>query len=168
MTGSGSGPAPLRASAVGVLGLALAGLAAAPPGLLLVNETPSLPRGVYAPIPGTPGRGSIVALRAPPVASAYLRGLGAPADLQLLKRVAAEGGERVCAGAGVLRVGARVVPVRRRDRRRDPLPAWNQCRRLAADEVLLLGDSVTSFDSRYFGPVRRAELTGPYVRVWGW
>lgn len=55
-----------------------------------------------------------------------------------------------------------------RDRRGASLPAWRGCRTLAADELLLLGDTATSFDGRYFGPVRRAEVEGIYREVLQW
>lgn len=35
-------------------------------------------------------------------------------------------------------------------------------------QVTLLGEHPDSCDSRRFGPVRRAELIGPAVRLWPW
>ena len=48
------------------------------------------------------------------------------------------------------------------------LPAWRECRILAPDEVFLLGDTPGSFDSRYFGPVRRSDVVGVYREVLTW
>ncbi|MFW2345454.1 MAG: S26 family signal peptidase [Brevundimonas mediterranea] len=48
------------------------------------------------------------------------------------------------------------------------MPQWSDCRRLAADEVFLVGDTAGSFDSRYFGPVRTAEVIGVYREVLTW
>ncbi|WP_332654518.1 S26 family signal peptidase [Brevundimonas sp.] len=152
--------------------LGLAGLAWSSqftPTLALVNESPSLPRGLYLRVPGAQAaRGAVVAVPAPPTARPYLSQLGAPADAKLLKRVAAVGGEQVCADPDQVRTPERRVAVARRDHRGRDLPAWRDCRRLAPDELFLLGDTPTSFDSRYFGPVRRAEVDGVYREALTW
>lgn len=156
------------AAVAAALGPPLA-LKAVAPDLALINESVSLPRGVYFLAPGAPlGRGAVVSAAPPASARDYLTVRGAPADLRLLKRVAATGGDRVCAGPAVVSLPDREVAVRRNDRRGVRLPAWRQCRRLGPQEVFLLGDSPASFDSRHFGPVRTADLTGPYLRILTW
>lgn len=151
-----------------LLTLALAAGAPARPPPLLINESASLPRGLYLRTPARPATGSVVALPQPPAARAYLAGLGAPAEMRLLKRVAAVGGEVVCAQAGTLRWRHGRVRVAERDRRGSRLPAWSGCRALTANEVLVVGEGPLSFDSRYFGPVPRAALEGVYVEVLRW
>ena len=144
--------------------LVLAGLAAADPQppLALINETLSAPRGLYIRSLGAePALGSWVTIAQPDAARAYLAGLGVEPDKPLLKRIAAVGGEPVCAGSGRLRTPRRVVAAPRQDRRGVALPVWDGCRRLRADEVLLLGDTSTSFDSRYFGFVRVEKICTP-------
>jgi len=158
-----------------VSGTALSGLAAlalasavAPP-LALINESPSLPVGLYLRDPGAqPGPGAVVAAVPPPGARAYLARLGAPAEARLLKRVAAVGGQQVCAHPGQLLTPDRRVKVRSHDRQGAVLPIWRGCRVLEPDELILLGDTPGSFDSRYFGPVRRADLDGVYRRALAW
>lgn len=139
------------------------------PAAALVNESASLPRGLY--LRGAwaaPGRGIVAAAVQPTTARAYLVALEIPHDMLLIKRVAAVGGDRVC------RRGDRVtgpfgeVAAAARDGGGAILPSWSGCRTLAADEVFLLGDTARSFDSRYFGPVRRADLRGVYHRVASW
>ena len=50
-----------------------------------------------------------------------------------------------------------------------PLPRWQGCRRLGADELFLIAtDSAASFDSRYFGPVTRDRVIGRALPVWTW
>lgn len=156
-----------------LLGLAgLAGLAWSSqftPRPVLVNESSSLPRGLYVRAPGAVARpGAIVAVRPPPAARAYLSRLGAPADARLLKRVAAVGGEWVCAGPGQVRTPGRSVPLLGHDRRGRPLPVWAECRRLAPRELFLLGDTPTSFDSRYFGPAGEDAVEGVYRAAITW
>jgi conjugative transfer signal peptidase TraF len=139
------------------------------PAPALINESPSLPVGLYVRLAGaTPIRGSVVAIPQPASARAYLDRLGMPAGVLLLKRVAGAGGDRVCAGPAMVVTPERQVAVRRTDRRGVELSAWNGCRVLGADELFLLGDTPSSFDSRYFGPVSRSEVTGVYREVLTW
>lgn len=159
---------PVLAFAVFALGcLGLAGRLS--PALALVNESPSVPRGLYVRDPGASLRpGVLVATPQPPLARAYLAGLGVPSGVRLLKRVAAAEGDMVCRRGERLQVGRRVARVFARDRRGAGLPAWSGCRRLAADELFLLGDTPGSFDSRYFGPVRVSDVDGVFREVLTW
>lgn len=135
----------------------------------LVNESPSLPRGLYVRDWGADvRRGSVVAFKQPEAARPYLGLRGMPADVLLIKRVAAAGGDNVCIVDDVLRTPQRQVAVRGRDRAGLALPRWSGCRRLDPGEVFLLGDTETSFDSRYFGPLRIEQLAGVYSEGIRW
>jgi len=147
---------------------ALAAAAGAAPALALVNESPSLPEGLYLRTTGAPGPGAVVAVEPPAEARAYLAGLGMPASVKLLKRVAATGGARVCAQGREVHLPDRGMERRLRDRRGASLPLWSGCRRLEPDELFVLGDTPDSFDSRYFGPVRRTAVAGVYRGVLTW
>lgn len=137
--------------------------------LLLINETRSAPRGLYLrSADPQPRLGRRVTIAQPRSARSYLAGLGVPAEMRLLKRIAAVAGERVCVERGVLRTPREAVRILSRDRRRVPLPAWRGCRLLAADEVMLLGDGPESFDGRYFGPVRGDRIEAAYGEVLRW
>ncbi|MFN3511856.1 MAG: S26 family signal peptidase [Phenylobacterium sp.] len=158
------------AAALAVLaGLAAAATSGGAP-RLLVNESRSVPRGLYLRRDDlTPERGRLVAVRQPAgPAAAYLRGLGVPSDMRLLKRVAAVPGDAVCAWAGALVTPKGAVPAPGRDRRGAPLPSWRGCRHLGAGELLVLGDTPRSFDSRFFGPLRLEQVDGVYVEVLRW
>jgi type IV secretory pathway protease TraF len=157
---------PLALGLTGLAGLAAAGRAEPP--RLLVNETASLPRGIYLRVSGPPAPGRIVALPAPAESQAYLDRLGATPRTRLLKRVAATGGTAVCASAGWLAWPQGAVRVLVRDRQGRPLPSWRGCRRLAPGELLLLGDTPASFDSRYFGPVPDTDIDAVYAEVLTW
>ena len=135
----------------------------------LVNESPSLPRGVYLrDWHGQARRGAIVAFPQPEQARGYLALWGMPSDLMLIKRVAAVGGDEVCNADGLLRTPERLVRVVNRDRAGLALPHWTGCRRLGAGELFLLGDTETSFDSRYFGPIRLEQVEGVYKEGVRW
>ena len=139
------------------------------PALALVNESPSVPRGLYLRQPGgAPLRGAMVALPQPPIARRYLGALGMPGEVLLIKRVAAVGGDAVCRQGSAVRTPGRLAPVLDFDRRGAALPGWTGCRRLAADELFLLGDTPGSFDSRYFGPVRIRDLEGVFRETLTW
>lgn len=155
------------------LGLvALAGLALIAdhrPAPVLINESASLPRGVYVRVPGAaPGRDTVVAVPQPSAVRAYLGQLGMPDDLLLIKRVAAVGGDTVCRRDDQLVTPGRTLVVQDRDRRGVALPTWRGCRRLGEEELFLLGDTPSSFDSRYFGPVSRSRVTGVYRETLTW
>lgn len=151
--------------ATGCLGLA----ARQAPAVALINESPSVPRGLYIRSAGSGvAPGDTVALAQPPQVRAYLAALGMPADVRLLKRVAAVGGDRVCRTGDRVEAGGRSVAVRARDGRGVSLPRWTGCRRLGPGELFLLGDTPGSFDSRYFGPVRVADLDGVFREALTW
>lgn len=139
------------------------------PEVFLVNESRSLPRGLYVRRFRTaPDRGRLVAFAQPAAARCYLADLGAPPDMMLLKRVAAVGGDRVCLERGRLHVPGAAAPVMGRDRAGAPLPQWTGCRFLETGELFLLGDTPESFDSRYFGPVRISDTRGVYRAAATW
>jgi type IV secretory pathway protease TraF len=161
---------PGSAATVAAAGLVCLGLIArASPPLALVNESPSLPKGLYLrSLDQAPRPGGVVAVEPPAFARRYLASLGMPASVPLLKRVAAVGGERVCRRGAELSWAGRTAVALPHDRRGASLPVWSGCRRLGADELLVIGDTATSFDSRYFGPVRRSSLIGVYVEALRW
>jgi conjugative transfer signal peptidase TraF len=155
----------LCAGAAFALAAAAARHGAAP---LVINESPSLPRGLYRLSARPIAVGAIVVVTPPDPARRYLAGLGAGPDARLLKRVAAEGGANACADLGRMSWPGGAAARLARDRRGRPLAAWTGCRRLAGDDLLLVGDTPTSFDSRYFGPVKRSAIAGVYREVWRW
>lgn len=158
----------LVALGVGALG---AGALASQAGLKLaiINESPSLPKGLYLrAMSARPEPGAIVALPPPAPAQPYLRQIGLPPSALLLKRVAAAEGELVCRGKEGLSLGGRRLLAPERDRAGRRLPAWSGCLRLGPGEVFLLGDTPASFDSRYFGPVKTAALTGVFSAALTW
>jgi type IV secretory pathway protease TraF len=46
------------------------------------------------------------------------------------------------------------------------IPVWTGCKVLEADEVVGYGQSASSYDSRYFGPVQTSRLLGVYRPIW--
>ncbi|MCW4460804.1 S26 family signal peptidase [Sphingomonas sp. BT-65] len=159
------------ALAAGGLALLAAAAAGSFPIRLTYNPSASAPRGWYAAAPADRLRVGDQVLAWPPPAAAALadrRGY-VPRTVPLLKRVAATAGARVCrAGMWLSIDGHTVALARPRDRAGRPLPRWSGCRRLAADELLLLAAATDSFDGRYFGPVRRSQIIARVRPLWTW
>lgn len=150
---------------------ALAALAAAAPGAvhdrLIYNHSPSVPQGLYLRVDDAPALRRFVTVRARDVTpdAARARDFDDERD-RFLKRVAASAGDRVCAEGASLSINE-AAPLFRRthDSMGAPIAAWSGCRTLAADEFLLLGETPTSFDGRYWGPVRRDQIEGVWRRL---
>jgi len=134
------------------------------------NMTASVPTGLYL-IRGTASLhvGERVAIDPPP----ELRRLLAkrhylPVGIPLLKRIAAVRGQRVCRFAhGVTIDGNFVGAARSRDRLGRPLPAWFGCHKLLSGELFVMNPAAPdSFDGRYFGMLRMAQVIGRAVPIW--
>jgi conjugative transfer signal peptidase TraF len=138
----------------------LAGAPARPIGLY--NLTPSEPLGWYWRSSAAVRPGAIVAFKPPPPASQFFQGA---LPRSFLKTVAAGPGAVVCAASGAIFInGARRGAVLPADARGRVLPHWSGCRRLGAHDYFLLSDRVpNSFDSRYYGPIARADILGVYA-----
>jgi conjugative transfer signal peptidase TraF len=169
---SAAGPLRVCAAAGALEAAALAALSLAPhhPALLW-NATASAPLGFYRLTPlGAPRVGEKVALRPRGALAAWIVARGyAPADVPLLKQVAAVGGQTVCREGDRVTVDGRLAArALAADRRGAPLPAWRACVALGAGEVFLLNPPPDSLDGRYFGPSRVADLVGRAEPLWTW
>ena len=167
-TGAG-GQRRTRTSLIGLIAaVLLAGVSAALPRvpLLLYNRTPSMPTGLYVRVGRVPGRGDVIAFRLPRSAWEYARRRGEPTDIVLLKHVLAVGGDRVSTTGGRLSVdGVDIGPIPAIDSAGRALPQWRGDRVLAVGELLPGSTLPRSFDGRFFGPIRLADVLGVYRRV---
>lgn len=161
----------LRLAILGGAGLVLVVAPAAygPAPRLVWNASASAPTGLYWVWPGDmPARGEMVVARVPQ----RWRMLAArrhylPANVPLVKRVAAMRGALVCADGTRVTVDGGVVALRlERDPSGRALAWWQGCRRLGPGEYLLLTDAPNAFDGRYFGISTRAELVGRARLIW--
>ena len=132
---------------------------------VILNETASMAKGLYVRLGEVADlkRGDIIAMPMNSTARNYLvKKLGYPKDTMLIKRVAGLSGDLVCRQGSVVTINQRTLVAASSDRQGIPLPAWHGCRTLSTNEVFILGDHPSSFDSRYLGPVSRSELAGIY------
>lgn len=149
-----------------VLGLTIA----SPPAPRLVwNASASAPIGLYRVYPGGSVKaGDMVAARLP----ARFRALAAerhylPANVPLVKRVAAAAGSQVCADGRAILVDGRPVATRQTaDPHGRALPRWDGCIRLRGRELFLLMDAPDSFDGRYVGVTEGDDVIGRAVLLW--
>jgi type IV secretory pathway protease TraF len=144
-------------------------LVKAPP--VIINETVSMKKGFYIWAGDTHAlkHGDIVAMPMNQRTRDYLAAkLGYPTDTMLLKRVAALPGETVCRHGDAVTSPQRAVWAERKDSAGSFLPSWEGCHTLLPTEIFLLGDHPASFDSRYFGPVLMAEISGTYKEFRPW
>ena len=161
----------LGAAALGA-GIALVGatIVARPLPRFVWNASASAPVGLYAVTTGAPLRaGDMVIARVP----ARYRILAAkrhylPANVPLVKRVAATSGGQVCAlGPTLFLDGAWLADRRRRDGAGRVMPWWEGCVRLGPGQIfLLMPGNPNSFDGRYFGPSDKVDIIGTAHLLW--
>lgn len=147
----------------------IASIAWKPPVLLVWNASASAPIGLYHVHGGGPiARGDMVVAWTPqPARSLAARRHYLPANVPLVKRVAAAAGDRVCAWVGGISINGRPAATRwKSDAGGRPMPWWSGCRTLAAGEYFLLMDSPLSFDGRYFGVTRSSDVIGRAKLLW--
>lgn len=138
---------------------------------IIINESASMAKGAYTRLGNATAlkRGDIIAMPMHAPAKAYLvEQLGYPEDTMLIKRVAGLSGDIMCRDGNTVTIGAKTVQAASHDRRGIPLPIWKECIALSPNEVFLLGDNPSSFDSRYFGPVTASQISGTYQAVMTW
>jgi len=144
----------------------LGGLALAVPGpSLLWNRSESEPRGLYIRSAAAPSLGQIIAFPAPPSVLTYASGrMAYLRHMPILKEVAAMSGDTVCTLDDKLVInGVWRAPVLAQDSESRPLPRWRACRRLGEGEFFVFSNRIRgSFDSRYYGPVRREAIVGVF------
>ena len=156
--------------ALGALAAAVAATIVLPPRPLLVwNASASAPTGLYRVGGADVAAGDMVIAWPPAAARDFAaRRRYLPANVPLVKRVAAEPGDRVCALGQEVFVNGRWVAERLvRDAVGRPMPWWSGCVTLRSGATfLLMADSAASFDGRYFGPTERNDIVGKATLLW--
>jgi conjugative transfer signal peptidase TraF len=161
-----------RIAVLAVLGIAALGGTeiARPVPRLVWNATASAPVGLYrVELAANLRRGDFV-LAWPPDAARQLAAERhyLPADVPLVKRVAAMAGDIVCRRDSHIAInGLEVATALRADSRGRSLPHWSGCQKLTRNQVfLLIPDVPDSFDGRYFGPIATSAVIGQLVPLW--
>ena len=155
--------------AAGTHGLLASRFFAAPP-LIVWNATPSVPVGLYLIVRADALRvGDLALLRLDPGSAARFAARGyLPAGVPLLKPVGAIAGTMVCEREGAVSIaGKHVADAQATDGKGRPIAAWEGCRTLPSDELLVLNaDNLASLDGRYFGPSPITAVIGRALPLW--
>lgn len=161
-----------KRAAVTALGIAVVlATATVPPTPRLVwNASASAPIGLYAVMPSrdvNPGDMVIARLPEPWRTLAASRHY-LPANVPLVKRVAAGPGDEVCALHRQLFINGRWAAERVAvDPHRRPMPWWRGCARLRGHQFfLLMPGNRASFDGRYFGLTEDSHIIGKARLLW--
>lgn len=136
---------------------------------LVWNASASAPIGLYTLVDHAARRGDLALVHTPDTVRMLAAARGyLPANVPMVKRIAASGGDVVCAEESQISIDGTPVALRfARDHSQRLLPSWTGCRRLNQDQVFLLMASVPdSFDGRYFGPTSRKSIIGKLVPLW--
>ena len=134
------------------------------------NASDSIPIGLYRVQPvGRLNVTELVAIRPPePLATFLDLNSYLPIGVPMLKRVVALPGQTVCRSGLTITVDdIEMGQAHERDSRGRPLPAWQGCRVIAADEVFVMNwQSADSLDGRYLGPIPASAVIGQALPVW--
>lgn len=152
---------------VGILALS-AGKAALP--LFMWNASASVPVGLYRlqAIDKLYAAELVVVVPPEPLATFLTQGGYLPRSVPMLKRVLALPGQAVCRRGFVILIdGIAMGLARERDGRGRPLPTWQGCRVIAADQLFLMNwQSADSLDGRYFGPIPASAVIARAHPLW--
>ena len=139
---------------------------------LLLNLTPSIPKGVYLVDPSNSlKKGEIVVFRPP---MAVYRALGKRPWLNeekfFIKPIAAVSGDEVCKLENSVVINQTTeLSVLRTDSQGKLLPKFDGCKTIGAHEFLPISTySSRSFDGRYFGPIPTSAILGKAIPVFTW
>jgi conjugative transfer signal peptidase TraF len=134
------------------------------------NASKSVPIGLYELHPADRlSVTELVAVRPPEPLATFLDLNGyLPIGVPMLKRVLALPGQTVCRKGLAISVDAiEMGEALARDSRGRPLPVWQGCRVVGADELFLMNwQSEDSLDGRYFGFFPNSSVIGKALPVW--
>lgn len=130
---------------------------------IVVNTSPSVAPGLYVKSSLPPEVGAVIDFRIPEPARAYVQSRTGRrgGDWYILKPIVAGPGDRIdTTGLALFINGREIAPMPpARDAAGRPLPVWRGARVLDADEFFVFSDRIpNSFDSRFYGPLRRAQI----------
>ena len=140
------------------------------PTKLTYNPSPSSPIGFYWIEARGLERGAFVVVPTPPdykLMAAERRYI--PINVDLIKRVYALTGDKVCREKNDIFVNGKLVArALVTDKEGRLLPVWQGCTTLNQDQFFAMMDAPDSFDGRYFGPLNKGDVIGIATPVFTW
>lgn len=131
--------------------------------MLMYNMTESMPYGIYYVFPAEPRKGDIVVAnvtRQFPELSDQSHTIQKQ-SFKIIKPVVADYGDTICRyGREIFINGKYVAYALMGNRNGRQLATWQGCMTLSENELFLLSKHPRSFDSRYFGLVRKDQIIG--------
>jgi conjugative transfer signal peptidase TraF len=137
-----------------------------------LNLTPSEPVGIYRRVSGRAERGTLILLNQPHDSVASILGHYLPANIPLIKRIAAIPGDVVDESARGVRVNGILWPNSAplahdlEGRSLRPYPFGTYC--VAAGRRWVMSNHPRGLDSRYFGPVTESSVISRLVPIITW
>jgi conjugative transfer signal peptidase TraF len=139
---------------------------------ILFNASPSAALGFYVASSEEPGVGQLVEFELPAeVRNAFpYVSVCDGNSVRILKPIAAGPGDHLdTVGDWLCINGRRIAPIFTTDSNGHPLPVWRANRRLGDGEFFVFSSRVpNSFDSRYYGPIRRGDIIAVRRPLWTW
>ncbi len=135
---------------------------------LVWNASGSAPIGLYLIEAGVPEIGDFALVELGPALEKFIAGRRyLPADIPLLKRVAALPGDEVCRKSEAIFINEiYVAEAQISDSSGRKLPHWSGCFTLRSSEFFLLNDHEKSLDGRYFGATKSEDVIGVAIPLW--
>lgn len=124
--------------------------------IFFINRTASMPQGIYAKNGGGLfKKGDIIIFNEGRRKS------------NLIKYIAAVSGDRYCFDeAGALWVNEIPIAQKNIEKYSQPFLAQSICNILNEGELLVIGDHENSYDSRYFGPIKKNDVIATAKLLW--
>jgi len=139
---------------------------------VLFNVSSSVALGFYVASCEEPGKGQLVEFELPAeVRNAFpYVSVCSGKCVRMLKPIAASSGDHVDTTGDWLCInGRRIAPIFTTDSKGHSLQVWRANRRLEEDEFFVFSPRVpNSFDSRYYGPIRRGDIIAVRKPLWTW
>ena len=137
-----------------------------------LNLTLSEPVGIYRLVAGGVERGALIWVKQPTGAAVTILHRYVPANIPLIKRVAAIPGDIVQVGTPGVRINGRLWPDSAplaRDAEAHPLRGYAfGTYRVNAGQLWVMSDNPRGIDSRYFGAVRETSVISRLIPVVIW
>jgi conjugative transfer signal peptidase TraF len=137
-----------------------------------LNITPSEPVGIYRRIGGGVERGALVLLNQPRDSAASILGRYLPANIPLIKRIAAIPDDLVEVNAKGVRVNGILwpdsAPLTHDQEGRSLRPYSFGISRVPSGQIWVMSNHPRGLDSRYFGPVAELSVISRLVPIATW
>lgn len=136
--------------------------------VILWNASPSVPIGLYRFTSRPSQTAALVVIRLPEPLRALAEARGyLRKGVLLIKPVVGGAGDTVCRHGALVTINGRVAArARTLDAAGRSLPAWSGCFKLGTTDIFVLSADPDSFDSRYMGPIDRADVVGFALPIW--